>query len=63
MFGTGTACVVCPVEKIKYMGQTLDIPTMKETKVTGRFYKQLTDIQVSQQPAGKAIVIDNKNKR
>lgn len=45
VFGAGTACIVSPVEAIKYLGQTLRIPTMKEGKLTNRFWKHLTDIQ------------------
>ena len=47
MFGAGTACVVCPVEKILYMDQMLNIPTMSQgAPITMRFYNELTDIQV-----------------
>ena len=46
VFGSGTACIVCPVEKIMYLGEQLDIPTMKDAKITNRFHKQLSDIQV-----------------
>ena len=48
MFGAGTACVVCPVEKIIYQGTELHIPTMKDgAPVTMKLYQQLTDIQVN----------------
>lgn len=47
MFGSGTACVVCPVKEIVYQGERLQIPTMKEgAPVTMAFFKELTDIQV-----------------
>ncbi|KAM4675414.1 branched-chain-amino-acid aminotransferase, cytosolic [Discoglossus pictus] len=46
MFGTGTACVVCPVSKVLYKNEVLNIPTMENgPKITSRFNKQLTDIQ------------------
>ncbi|CAG2197883.1 E2.6.1.42 [Mytilus edulis] len=45
MFGAGTACVVSPVEKILYIDNMLNIPTMSEgAPVTMRFLKELTDI-------------------
>ena len=73
MFGAGTACVVCPVNRILYAGevrkcriiiiiivmhcvmgtvifllQDIYIPTMENgPEVAKRFYKELTDIQVS----------------
>ncbi|XP_064635001.1 branched-chain-amino-acid aminotransferase, cytosolic-like [Lineus longissimus] len=46
MFGAGTACVVCPIERILYQGENLHIPTMDSgAPVTMRFQKELTDIQ------------------
>ncbi|XP_077123311.1 branched-chain-amino-acid aminotransferase, cytosolic isoform X2 [Ranitomeya variabilis] len=44
MFGAGTACVVCPVGRILYKDENLDIPT-NENKLAARFLKELTDIQ------------------
>ncbi|XP_066446876.1 branched-chain-amino-acid aminotransferase, cytosolic isoform X1 [Eleutherodactylus coqui] len=44
MFGAGTACVVCPVGKILYKNENLEIPA-KENKLATRFLKELTDIQ------------------
>ena len=47
MFGSGTACVVCPIKEIVYQGERHQIPTMEEgAPITTMFYKQLTDIQV-----------------
>ena len=47
MFGAGTACVVCPIDKILYDGQELLIPTMNDgAPVTMKLYQELTDIQV-----------------
>lgn len=47
LFGAGTACVVCPVEKILYEGKMLEIPTMSEgAPLTNRLHKTLLDIQV-----------------
>ncbi|ERE66108.1 branched-chain-amino-acid aminotransferase, cytosolic-like protein [Cricetulus griseus] len=46
MFGSGTACVVCPVSDILYKGQMLHIPTMENgPKLASRLLGKLTDIQ------------------
>ncbi|XP_038639318.1 branched-chain-amino-acid aminotransferase, mitochondrial isoform X2 [Scyliorhinus canicula] len=46
VFGAGTACVVCPVNKIVYKGQSHHIPTMENgPDLAKRFLKELTDIQ------------------
>ncbi|XP_044303844.1 branched-chain-amino-acid aminotransferase, mitochondrial isoform X2 [Varanus komodoensis] len=46
VFGSGTACVVCPVNKILYQGKSYHIPTMENgPEITKRFLKELTDIQ------------------
>ena len=48
MFGAGTACLVCPVNKILYREEWIDIPCPVEddSSLTKRFFKELTDIQV-----------------
>uniref|UniRef100_A0A6J0TJD2 Branched-chain-amino-acid aminotransferase n=2 Tax=Pogona vitticeps TaxID=103695 RepID=A0A6J0TJD2_9SAUR len=46
VFGSGTACVVCPVNRILYQGKNYHIPTMENGPVIAkRFLKELTDIQ------------------
>ncbi|KAJ8253602.1 hypothetical protein COCON_G00202140 [Conger conger] len=46
VFGSGTACVVCPVGSLLYREKTYEIPTMKNgPDLAKRFYKELTDIQ------------------
>uniref|UniRef100_A0A8C4WZI9 Branched-chain-amino-acid aminotransferase n=1 Tax=Eptatretus burgeri TaxID=7764 RepID=A0A8C4WZI9_EPTBU len=46
MFGSGTACVVCPISKIVYNGKDLHIPTMKHgAPLASSFLKELNDIQ------------------
>ncbi|MGH0191066.1 UNVERIFIED_CONTAM: hypothetical protein FKN15_056299 [Acipenser sinensis] len=48
VFGAGTACVVCPVERVLYKGENYHIPTMENgPDLAKRFHKQLTDIQAS----------------
>ncbi|XP_078093601.1 branched-chain-amino-acid aminotransferase, mitochondrial isoform X1 [Mustelus asterias] len=46
VFGAGTACVVCPVSQVLYLGQNHHIPTMENgPELAKRFLKELTDIQ------------------
>ncbi|XP_042330441.1 branched-chain-amino-acid aminotransferase, mitochondrial isoform X2 [Sceloporus undulatus] len=46
VFGSGTACVVCPVNRILYQGKNYHIPTMENgPEIARRFLKELTDIQ------------------
>ncbi|XP_061445939.1 branched-chain-amino-acid aminotransferase, mitochondrial isoform X2 [Rhineura floridana] len=46
VFGSGTACVVCPVNRILYQGKNYHIPTMENgPEIAKRFLKNLTDIQ------------------
>ncbi|XP_023363660.1 branched-chain-amino-acid aminotransferase, mitochondrial isoform X6 [Otolemur garnettii] len=47
VFGSGTACQVCPVHQILYQGQKLHIPTMENgPELILRFQKELKAIQV-----------------
>lgn len=62
MFGAGTACVVCPIDKMQYLDEVYnikphnvlflfckvyEIPTMTSgCKVAKRAFTELTDIQV-----------------
>ncbi|KAM8973917.1 branched-chain-amino-acid aminotransferase, cytosolic [Pelodytes ibericus] len=46
IFGSGTACVVCPVGNILYKNENLHIPTMENgPKIATRVLKELSDIQ------------------
>ena len=46
MFGTGTACVVCPIDGILYKGQKFLIPTMTSgATIMSKVSKELLDIQ------------------
>uniref|UniRef100_UPI0037E88358 branched-chain-amino-acid aminotransferase, cytosolic isoform X3 n=1 Tax=Semicossyphus pulcher TaxID=241346 RepID=UPI0037E88358 len=46
MFGSGTACMICPIGHIVYQGENLHIPCQdKNTQLTSRIAKELTDIQ------------------
>ncbi|XP_077196281.1 branched-chain-amino-acid aminotransferase, cytosolic isoform X3 [Paroedura picta] len=58
MFGAGTACVVCPVSTILYMGEHLHIPTMENgPQLATRFLKQLTDIQYGREGSEWAVIV------
>lgn len=59
LFGTGTACVVSPINRINYMGQNLYIPTMEQEKpVHETIRKTLMDIQYGKVDHPWAVVID-----
>lgn len=46
VFGSGTACQVCPVHQILYEGQAVHIPTMEHgPELILRFQKELQAIQ------------------
>jgi branched-chain amino acid aminotransferase len=46
VFGAGTACVVCPVNKVTYGDRVLEIPTMDDgAPLATRFLNTLNDIQ------------------
>jgi branched-chain amino acid aminotransferase len=47
MFGSGTAAVISPVDKIHYRGQDLKIPCLsgKRDSLSQRLWRELTDIQ------------------
>ncbi|GAA6228185.1 branched-chain-amino-acid aminotransferase, cytosolic [Lates japonicus] len=46
MFGSGTACMICPIGHILYQGENLHIPHQdKNSHLTSQIAKELTDIQ------------------
>lgn len=59
MFGTGTAVVISPIEKIHYMGEDLIVPTLEHSN---SFWKKclttLTDIQYGRIKHPWAVVIE-----
>ncbi|CAF4134665.1 unnamed protein product, partial [Rotaria sordida] len=51
MFGAGTACIVCPVERIIYEGKEYNLATMnKGAPLTTRFHDELVNIQFGRKP-------------
>lgn len=59
MFGSGTACIVCPVSDILYKGETLHIPTMDNgpPKLASRILAKLTDIQYGREESDWTIIV------
>ncbi|XP_060021281.1 branched-chain-amino-acid aminotransferase, cytosolic isoform X4 [Lagenorhynchus albirostris] len=58
MFGSGTACVVCPVSNILYKGETIHIPTMENgPKLASRILDKLTDIQYGREESDWTITV------
>ncbi|XP_062141957.1 branched-chain-amino-acid aminotransferase, cytosolic-like [Drosophila sulfurigaster albostrigata] len=59
LFGTGTACVVSPINRINYLGQDLYIPTMEQEKPVHELIREtLTDIQYGKVDHPWSVVID-----
>lgn len=51
IFGSGTACQVCPVHRILYQGEHLHVPTMENgPDLILRFHRELKDIQYADRP-------------
>ncbi|XP_073477561.1 branched-chain-amino-acid aminotransferase, cytosolic isoform X1 [Aquarana catesbeiana] len=58
MFGSGTACVVCPVGTVQYKDENLHIPTMENgPKIAARVLKELADIQYGRMENSWTIVV------
>ncbi|XP_051890279.1 branched-chain-amino-acid aminotransferase, cytosolic [Pristis pectinata] len=58
MFGSGTACVVCPVGRILYKGENLHIPTMENgAKLAKQLIDSLTDIQYGRKESDWTCVV------
>lgn len=59
LFGTGTACVVSPINRINYLGQDLYVPTMEQEKPVHETIREtLMDIQYGKVDHPWAVVID-----
>lgn len=58
MFGSGTACVVCPVCDILYEDQMIHIPTMENgPKLASRILEKLNDIQYGKEESAWTILV------
>lgn len=59
LFGTGTACVVSPIERISYLGEDVFIPTMEhQNPIFDAIKTELTDIQYGKKDHPWAVCID-----
>ncbi|KAH6936981.1 hypothetical protein HPB50_024917 [Hyalomma asiaticum] len=59
MFGCGTACVICPIERLHHRGENLHIPTMEQSSpLANRVLKAITDIQYGAVPHSWAIEVE-----
>lgn len=59
MFGSGTACIVSPIERIFYNGENLMIPTLEHTEpVWKQICTTLTDIQYGKIKHPWSVAID-----
>ncbi|XP_070710350.1 branched-chain-amino-acid aminotransferase, cytosolic [Pempheris klunzingeri] len=58
IFGSGTACMICPIGHIVYQGENLNIPCQeKDSQLTLRIAKELTDIQYGRTPSDWAFLV------
>lgn len=59
MFGCGTACVICPIERLVHRGDDLYIPTMEQKDpLATRVLKAITDIQYGVVPHSWAVEVN-----
>ncbi|XP_008282699.1 branched-chain-amino-acid aminotransferase, cytosolic [Stegastes partitus] len=56
MFGSGTACMICPVGHVVYQGENLHIPH-QDAQLTSRIAKELTDIQYGRTPCDWTLLV------
>uniref|UniRef100_A0A3B4XX85 branched-chain-amino-acid transaminase n=2 Tax=Seriola lalandi dorsalis TaxID=1841481 RepID=A0A3B4XX85_SERLL len=58
MFGSGTACMICPIGHIIYQGENLHIPCQdKNSQLTSQIAKELTDIQYGRTPSDWTFLV------
>lgn len=57
MFGAGTACIVCPIEKIIYEGKAFNLEANLAKSLTHRFHDDLVDIQFGRKPSNWSVAI------
>lgn len=59
MFGCGTACVICPIERLYHRGENLHIPTIEQSSsLASRILKAITDIQYGVVPHSWAVEVE-----
>ncbi|KAG7215934.1 hypothetical protein INR49_031530 [Caranx melampygus] len=58
MFGSGTACMICPIGHIIYQGETLHMPCQdKNSQLTSQIAKELMDIQYGRTPSDWTFLV------
>ncbi|XP_056280366.1 branched-chain-amino-acid aminotransferase, cytosolic isoform X1 [Pseudoliparis swirei] len=58
VFGSGTACMVCPIGHIVYQGENLHIPCQeKDSQLASRIAKELVDIQHGRTPSDWTLLV------
>ncbi|XP_068572861.1 branched-chain-amino-acid aminotransferase, cytosolic isoform X2 [Cebidichthys violaceus] len=58
VFGSGTACMICPIGHIVYQGEDLHIPCQdKKSQLASRIAKELTDIQYGRTPSDWTFLV------
>ncbi|TNN49728.1 Branched-chain-amino-acid aminotransferase, cytosolic [Liparis tanakae] len=58
LFGSGTACMVCPIGHIVYQGENLHIPCQeKDSQLASRIAKELVDIQHGRTPSDWTLLV------
>ncbi|XP_075408100.1 branched-chain-amino-acid aminotransferase, cytosolic isoform X2 [Tenrec ecaudatus] len=58
MFGSGTACVVCPVSDVLYKGENIHIPTMENgATLASRILEKLTSIQYGREESNWTVIV------
>uniref|UniRef100_A0A3Q2NUK2 Branched-chain-amino-acid aminotransferase n=1 Tax=Fundulus heteroclitus TaxID=8078 RepID=A0A3Q2NUK2_FUNHE len=55
MFGSGTACRICPVGSVVYQGKHLELPCQEKHSLSSRIATELADIQVSRLTRARTI--------
>ncbi|XP_047431211.1 branched-chain-amino-acid aminotransferase, cytosolic [Mugil cephalus] len=57
-FGSGTACMICPIGHVVYEGENLHIPCQdKHSQLTSRIAKEITDIQHGRTPSEWTVLV------
>ncbi|XP_041820249.1 branched-chain-amino-acid aminotransferase, cytosolic [Chelmon rostratus] len=58
LFGSGTSWIICPIGRIVYQGESFLIPAQdKNSQLTSRIAKELTDIQYGRTPSDWTFLV------
>lgn len=50
IFGAGTACIVSPISRIKYLNQNINLPTDETDKISPKLLSKMTEIYYGKIP-------------